>query len=276
MNVLWVRRHVFIGIILVCHVAGIASIALIIYRILIDRSTLHLLLIIKTIIEHQNLSSACSRLTYGRYAADFLLGMYWLVRAVMLHFIVAILPESARALPRYYHLLLHARRWTHAVSLKSSTWYSQHAAMLIPRVMNAWEASHVHGKFWIWLLLLYRLDNLVVIHIIDIFLIWILTLYFQRLFDWWELYFLQAITNLRWENVWNEKYLYWTLRHQNSWCNSSSCSLHLPSFLILETFLNYFTVWFSSHFVFSFYWHWSAWDLHMLISLVGQDCGQCH
>ena len=76
MYIFGIGRHVFVGIIFVCHVAGVATITLIINGILVDGNTLHLLLIIKTIIEHDNLSSTCTRFSNSGYAPNFLLGMY--------------------------------------------------------------------------------------------------------------------------------------------------------------------------------------------------------
>ena len=119
MNTLRIRRHIFIGIIFIGHVACITSnTPLVINCILVYRNTLHLLLIIKTIIEHHNLSSTCARFTNCGYATIFLLRMYWLIWTVVFHFVVSILSESTRALSRYYHLLLHTWWWSNTISLE--------------------------------------------------------------------------------------------------------------------------------------------------------------
>ena len=113
-HVFRIRWHVFIAIIFVCHIACCARITspciINCILILIHSTALHWCwicwCIIKTIIEH-HYTSSLPRLSNCWYTSNFLLRMYWLIWAVMFHFIIVILTKSTRTLARYYHLLLH-------------------------------------------------------------------------------------------------------------------------------------------------------------------------
>lgn len=148
-HIFWIRWHILIAIIFICHVTCSTSVTTIINCILIDwyAASLHrswiCWRIIKTIIEHHHASSS-PWFSNCWYTSNFLLWMYRLIRAVMFHFIIIILSKSTWALTWYYHLLLHTCWWTYLISLYSSTWYSKHATMTL-RWVNAWQSSHIHS-----------------------------------------------------------------------------------------------------------------------------------
>lgn len=126
-HVLRIRRHIFIAIIFICHITGVATVCSIINCVLLVAdipTNLHWWWIIcgvltKTIIQHYHATASThSGFAYGRYTSDFLLRMYRLIRAVMFHFIIVTsLAKTTRTLTWYYHLLLHTAWWSYTIAL---------------------------------------------------------------------------------------------------------------------------------------------------------------